>query len=82
MPDDSWHWCAGIGASRTLCIIGVMLGLREDHSQLRMGHAPHLLAMLSNTVLGVLARQGVSNVAEERRQFAYQIDRALHSLAS
>jgi hypothetical protein len=25
----------------------------EDHSQVRMGHAPHLLAVLNNTALGV-----------------------------
>jgi hypothetical protein len=30
--------------------------LREDHSQLRMGHAPHLLAILNNTVVGLVAR--------------------------
>src|SRR5258708_21992324 len=56
--------------------------LHEDHSQLRMGHAPHLLAILNNTVLGILARQGVTNVAHARREFAYQFDKALYSLAS
>lgn len=56
--------------------------LREDHSQLRMGHAPQLLAILNNTVLGLLACQGATNVAEARRVFAYQLDKALHSLAS
>jgi len=56
--------------------------LREDHSQLRTGHAPHLLAVLNNTALGLLARQGVTNVAEARREFAYQVDTALHPLAS
>jgi len=56
--------------------------LREDHSQLRMGHAPQLFAVLNNTVLGLLARQGVTNVAEARREFAYQFDKALHALAS
>jgi hypothetical protein len=38
--------------------------LREDHSQLRMGHAPHLLAILNNTVVGLMARQGRTNLAE------------------
>jgi hypothetical protein len=56
--------------------------LREDHSQLRMGHAPYLLAVLNNTALGLFARQGVTNVAEARREFASQVDKALHSLAS
>jgi predicted transposase YbfD/YdcC len=32
--------------------------LGEDHSQLRMGHAPQLFAALNNTALGLLARQG------------------------
>jgi predicted transposase YbfD/YdcC len=54
----------------------------EDHSQLRMGHAPQLLALLNNTVLGILACQRVTNVAHARREFAYQFDKALHSLAS
>ncbi len=56
--------------------------MREDHSQLRMGHAPHLLAMLNNTVVGLMARQGSTNLAELRREFAYQFDRALATLAA
>jgi predicted transposase YbfD/YdcC len=54
--------------------------MREDHSQLRMGHAPHLLAMLNNTVIGLMARQGSTNLAELRREFAYQFDHALARL--
>jgi hypothetical protein len=34
------------------------------------GHAPHLLAILNNTVVGLVARQGRTNVAEARREFA------------
>lgn len=56
--------------------------LREDHSQLRMGHAPHLLAMLNNTVIGLMARQGRTNLAEIRREFAYQLDQALTTLVA
>jgi len=55
--------------------------LREDLSQLRMGHAPQTLAML-NTALGLLARQGETNVADARRAFAYQLDKALATLAA
>lgn len=51
--------------------------LREDHSQLRMGHAPHLLAILNNIVVGLVARQGRTNLAEARREFAYHLERAL-----
>ncbi|HEY6540692.1 MAG TPA: ISAs1 family transposase [Ktedonobacteraceae bacterium] len=51
--------------------------LREDHSQLRMGHAPHVLALLNNIVVGLVARQGKTNLAEARREFAYHLERAL-----
>jgi predicted transposase YbfD/YdcC len=56
--------------------------MREDHAQLRMGHAPHLLAMLNNTAWGLLARNGARNLAQARRAFSYQFDKALHLLAS
>ncbi len=45
--------------------------LREDHAQLRMGHAPQMLAVLNNTALGLFARQGATNLAHARREFAY-----------
>lgn len=56
--------------------------LREDHGQVRMGHAPQMLAVLNNTILGLFARRGVTNVTEARRAFAYQFDRALVSLVA
>jgi predicted transposase YbfD/YdcC len=56
--------------------------LREDHAQLRMGHAPEMLAVLNNTVLGLFARQGATNIAEARRAFASHFDRALASLVA
>lgn len=56
--------------------------VQEDHSQLRMGHAPEVLAILKNCVLGVLARQGEKHVAQARRDFAYHFDRALYALVS
>ena len=56
--------------------------LREDHAQVRMGHAPQMLAVLNNTVLGLFARQGQTNVAHPRRAFAYHFDRALASLVA
>jgi predicted transposase YbfD/YdcC len=51
--------------------------LREDHSQGRRGHAPHVLAILNNSVVGLVARQGKTNLAEARREFAYHRERAL-----
>jgi len=56
--------------------------MREDHAQLRMGYAPHVLAMLNNTAWGLLARNGASNLAQARRELSYQLDKALHALAS
>ena len=53
--------------------------MREDHAQLRMGHAPEMLAVLNNTVLGLFARQGATNVAHARREFAYHFEKALAS---
>lgn len=55
--------------------------MREDDSRLRMGHAPHVLAMLNNTVLGLFARRGETNLAQAQRTFAYHFDRALAQLS-
>jgi predicted transposase YbfD/YdcC len=52
----------------------------EDHAQLRMGHAPEMLAILNNIVLGLFARQREANVAQARRDFAYHLDKALTRL--
>jgi predicted transposase YbfD/YdcC len=56
--------------------------LREDASQLRMGHAPEMFAILNNIVLGLFAKQGETNVAHARRDFAYHFDKALARLAA
>jgi predicted transposase YbfD/YdcC len=56
--------------------------MREDHSQLRLGHAPHLLAILNNMVIGLLVGRGRINLAEARREFAYQFDHSLAALAA
>jgi hypothetical protein len=56
--------------------------LREDHAQVRMGHAPQMLAVLNNTILGLFARQGQTNIAHARRAFAYHFDKALAALVA
>src|SRR6202165_2059091 len=56
--------------------------LHEDHAQIRMGHAPEILAVLNNIVLGLFARQGETNVAHARRDFAYHLDKALVRLVA
>jgi predicted transposase YbfD/YdcC len=54
--------------------------LHEDHGQLRMGHAPEMMAVLNNIVLGLFAKQGETNVAHARRDFAYHLERTLARL--
>ena len=55
--------------------------MREEHSQIRTGHAPHLLAILANIVFGLLVGRGRTNLAEARWEIAYQFDHSLASLA-
>jgi predicted transposase YbfD/YdcC len=56
--------------------------LDEDRSQLRMGHAPHLLAVLNNTAIGLVARRGETNLPRFQRTFDYQFDRALAQMVA
>ena len=58
------------------------MSMQEDHAQIRMGHAPEMLAVLNNIVLGLFARQGETNVAHARRDFAYHLDKALVRLVA
>lgn len=51
--------------------------LREDWSQVRTGQAQHVLATLNNTILSLLDKQKVQNVAHARREFAYNPKAAL-----
>lgn len=51
--------------------------LDEDRSLVRIGHAPHTLAALNNTVLGLYARQRQHNVPSAQRAFSYHFERAL-----
>ncbi len=50
---------------------------QKDHSQLRIGHVPKMLAVLNTIVLGLFAKQGEANMAHVRRNFAYHLDKAL-----
>ena len=49
--------------------------LQEDAMRTRTGQAPHVLAGLNNLVLGLLARQGISNVVEAQRAVTYHLDK-------
>ena len=56
--------------------------LDEDRSQLRMGHAPQLVALLNNTAIGLFRRQGETNLPHAQRTFDYQFDKALARFAA
>jgi predicted transposase YbfD/YdcC len=51
--------------------------LGEDRSLVRTGQAPHTLAALNNTVLGLFARHGQHNVPSAQRTFSFHLERAL-----
>ncbi len=51
--------------------------LREDRCTVRTGHAAEAMAVINNLVLGLLLRRGVKNVADARREYAADIQRAL-----
>ena len=46
--------------------------LREDHSQVRKGDAPRVLALLNSFLLAVLDFLGISNVPKQMRIFEAQ----------
>ena len=49
----------------------------EDHSQLRQGHLPHVMATLRNVVISLLRVHGYQQIAKARRYFAARPDEAL-----
>lgn len=46
--------------------------LREDHSQVRKGQAPRILALLNSFLLALLDLFGVNNVPKQMRTFDAQ----------
>lgn len=53
------------------------VSLQEDHSRMRRGSAPHVLAALNTAVVGIAAVHGAPNLAKVQREFQYRFDRAL-----
>lgn len=49
----------------------------EDASQVRTGHAPHVMASLRNTVIGILRLAGWTNIASALRHHARNPERAI-----
>lgn len=54
--------------------------LQEDACQLRRGDGPQVLAAIHNVVIGLVAQQGLSNLAAAQRAFAYAFDHLLARL--
>ena len=54
--------------------------LREDHSQVRKGNAPRVLAVLNSFLLALLDWRGVSNVPQQMRLFDAQPCQAVRLL--
>jgi predicted transposase YbfD/YdcC len=52
----------------------------EDRQQVRAGHAPHVLAALRNTTIGLLRTLGESNIARACRRYAAQPFLALQAV--
>jgi hypothetical protein len=65
--ENRLHWRRDV----TLC---------EDHSQVRKGTAPRVLAVLNSFLLALLDFLGVSNVPKQMRLFDAQPARAVHLL--
>lgn len=53
------------------------VSLDEDYSQVRVGHAPRVLATLNNIVVGLAAHHGETNLPATQRAFHYRLERAL-----
>lgn len=54
----------------------------EDHSRLRTGHAPQVVAALRNLALTLIRRTGATAIAATRRAFAFHPARALALLTA
>jgi hypothetical protein len=49
--------------------------LQEDRALVRMRRAPHVQAVLNNTVVGLFLKHQYANMAAERRELDAQIHR-------
>jgi len=52
--------------------------LHEDRCRVRRGHAPHVLAVINNWILGMFARLGYTSAPVARRHFAAHLDEAVN----
>lgn len=53
------------------------VSLGEDHSLLRTGHGPAVLAGLNNLIIGLYARWQTQNMADGQRELLFGLERSL-----
>jgi predicted transposase YbfD/YdcC len=58
------------------------VSFQEDHSRLRSGNAPQLLAAFRNLAISLIHRSGSSQIASTRRSFCYHPEQTLALLCS
>jgi hypothetical protein len=54
----------------------------EDHSSVRTGQGPHVMAALRNTAINIIRLRGGTNIAAAHRDFSYRPADVLHALAA
>src|SRR5260370_42554871 len=74
---ECYNWCAGTGGLKMPFDFWRDVTLGEDACQTRTGLVPSLLAQLNSTVLSLMDRAGVRNVARQMRYFDASFQQAL-----
>ena len=54
----------------------------EDHSRVRTGHRPQVMAALRNTAINIIRLRGGTNIAAAHRAFSYNPDDVLDALTA
>jgi hypothetical protein len=54
----------------------------EDHSSVRTGHGPQVMAALRNTAINIIRLRGDTNIAATRRAFSYNPADVLDALTA
>lgn len=54
----------------------------EDHSSVRTGHGPQVMAALRNTAINIIRLRGGTNIAAAHRDFSYRPADVLDALAA
>jgi len=54
----------------------------EDHSSVRIGHGPQVMAALRNTAINIIRLRGETNIAAAHRGFSYRPADVLGALSA